>query len=87
MKIMKKSRSLMLVAAMVGASAALTACGELPQDAQMQLGKYRGKADSHPWQGEAQTFAGSEFKRGDKASWDKALATRAQAQNEYTRVR
>ena len=52
----------------------------------MQSGKYRGKPDTHPWQGGDQKFAGEAFKSGDKASWDSAIAKRMQAQNEYVRI-
>jgi hypothetical protein len=71
----------------VAAAAALAAgCSETPQDAALTAGKYQGKPDTHPWDGEAQVFAGAEFKRGDKGSWEAALKSRSQAQNEYVRI-
>ncbi|MEK9721138.1 MAG: hypothetical protein VW339_08175 [Quisquiliibacterium sp.] len=83
---MKKSS---LVAAVFLASVAtigLSACSERPQDAPMKSGKYRGKADTHPWQGGSQKFAGAQFKPGDKASWETAVTNRTQGQNEYVRI-
>ena len=72
----------------VAAAAALAAgCSETPQDAPLTAGKYQGKPDTRPWEGEAQAFAGAEFKRGDKASWEAALKSRSQAQDEYVRIR
>jgi len=61
-------------------------CGEKPQDAPMKSGKYQGKPDNRPWEGDALAYGTNEFKRGDKTGWETALKTRAQAQNEYTRA-
>jgi hypothetical protein len=52
-------------------------CSERPQVAQYKQGTYQGKPDTPPYQG-------APF-NGDKAAWDRAMATRAQNQNEYTR--
>jgi hypothetical protein len=57
---------------------ALAACSERPQVAQYKQGTYQGKPDTPPYQ--------NERFNGDKAAWDRAVATRAQAQNEYKRV-
>jgi hypothetical protein len=67
------------LAAIVLAGVALLAggCSERPQVAQYKQGTYQGKPDTPPYQ--AAPF------NGDKAAWDRALATRAQNQNEYTR--
>jgi hypothetical protein len=54
------------------------ACSERPQVAQYKQGTYQGKPDTPPYQ--------NERFNGDKAAWDKAVATRAQAQNEYKRT-
>jgi hypothetical protein len=63
-------------AAVVAAAALFAcACGEIPQDAPKP---YAGKADTQPWASDA-------FK-GDKAKYDKTLADRADAQNEYIRT-
>ena len=60
----------MLVAVMV-----LCACHEIPQDA---VKPYAGKGDT-------KAYAGDLFK-GDKDKYEKALAARAQTQNEYIRT-
>jgi hypothetical protein len=52
-------------------------CSERPQVAQYKQGTYQGKPDTPPYQN-------APF-NGDKAAWDRAMATRAQNQNEYTR--
>jgi hypothetical protein len=54
---------------------ALGACHEIPQDAPKP---YAGKEDT-------KAYAGDLFK-GDKVAYEKALAARAQNQNEYLRV-
>jgi len=71
----------MIRLAMVAAAcvALLAACGERPQVLEYKQGTYKGKPDTPayknaPWD-------------GDKAAWEKALAQRNQAQNEYKRVR
>jgi hypothetical protein len=51
-----------------------SACGEIPQDAPKP---YAGKEDT-------KAYAGDLFK-GDKDKYEKALALRAQSQNEYVR--
>lgn len=56
----------------------LGACSERPQVARYKQGSYQGKPDTPPYQN-------AQF-NGDKAAWDKAIATRAQAQNEYKRT-
>ena len=61
--------------ALLAAALALAACHEIPQDA----GKtYAGKEDT-------KAYAGDLFK-GDKGKYEKALAARAQTQNEYIRT-
>ena len=57
----------------------LAACGERTKVNTYKQGTYQGKPDTPPYQG-------APF-NGDKAAWDKALATRAQNQNEYKRTR
>ena len=56
----------------------LAACGERPQVVQYKQGTYQGKLDTPPYQN-------APF-NGDKAAWERAVATRAQAQNEYKRT-
>jgi hypothetical protein len=68
----------MLIAATAVASAA---CAEKPQTAQTR------KSDVEPWDaGAAVTFAAPGWKAGDQASWEEQMRTRAQGQNEYSRV-
>ena len=55
---------------------ALASCGEIPQDAPKP---YAGKEDT-------KAYAGDRFK-GDKAAYEKALAERADFQNDYIRTR
>ena len=57
---------------------AAAACSERPQVAQYKQGTYQGKPDTPPYQ--------SAPYNGDKAAWDRAVATRAQGQNEYKRT-
>lgn len=68
-----------VAAAAVCLALTLAACGERPQVVSYKQGTYQGKPDTPPYQG-------APF-NGDKAAWDKALATRAQNQNEYKRTR
>ena len=56
----------------------LGACSERPQVAQYKQGTYQGKPDTPP-------YKNAQF-NDDKAAWDRAIATRAQAQNEYKRT-
>jgi hypothetical protein len=61
--------------AVTAAAVALAACHEIPQDAPKP---YAGKEDT-------KAYAGDLFK-GDKDKYEKALAARAQSQNEYIRT-
>ncbi len=65
----------MRAAAVLAAATLLAACHEIPQDA---VKPYAGKED-------VKAYAGDLFK-GDKAQYEKALAARAQSQNEYIRT-
>jgi phage protein D len=60
-----------------GVALAAAGCSERPQVAQYKQGTYQGKPDTPPYQN-------PQF-NGDKAAWDRAMATRAQNQNEYSR--
>ncbi|HXF79666.1 MAG TPA: hypothetical protein VN598_12430 [Usitatibacter sp.] len=62
-------------AAFVAAALLLAACHEIPQDAAKP---YAGKEDT-------KAYAGDRF-NGDKAKYEKALADRAQNENEYLRT-
>ena len=54
-------------------------CSERPQVVQYKQGTYAGKPDTPP-------YANAPY-NGDKAAWERAVATRAQAQNEYKRIK
>ena len=56
----------------------LAACGERPQVVSYKQGTYQGKPDTPPYQNPPFN--------GDKAAWERAIATRNQAQNEYKRT-
>jgi hypothetical protein len=56
----------------------VAACSERPQVAQYKQGTYQGKPDTPPYQG-------AQF-NGDKTAWERAMAQRAQSQNEYKRT-
>ncbi len=64
------------VAAVVAAG--LAGCGEKPAATVYKQGTYQGKPDTPPYQGAPYN--------GDRAAWERAQATRAQAQNEYKRI-
>jgi hypothetical protein len=61
--------------------ATLAACGEPAQTATTR------KVDTKPWQGPDNVYTANGWKAGDRANWDEQLRQRAQAQNEYTRVK
>ena len=65
----------MRTALFVAGALSLAACHEIPQDAAKP---YAGKEDT-------KAYAGDLFK-GDKDKYQKALAQRAQTQNEYLRT-
>ncbi|MEO5765168.1 MAG: hypothetical protein ABIR52_07655 [Casimicrobiaceae bacterium] len=69
-------RALLVAVASLGL---LAACGERPQVLDYKQGKYQGKPDTPPY--DNPPFS------GNKAEWDRAMATRAQNQNEYKRIR
>ena len=72
---MTRAGGLLLVG---GLLCALAACGERAQVVNYKQGTYQGKPDTPPYQNPPFN--------GDKAAWERALATRAQAQNEYKRT-
>lgn len=63
----------------------LAACGEKPQTIGEKTAGTTVTRDTKPWQGDPLPTQ-AQFTRGDKASWENALKTRMQAQNEYIRV-
>lgn len=72
------TRTVWTVAA-VALALVLAACGERPQVVNYKQGKYAGKPDTP-------AYAAAPY-NGDRAEWERALATRAQAQNEYQRIK
>jgi hypothetical protein len=56
----------------------IAACSERPQVVQYKQGTYAGKPDTAPYQNAPYN--------GDKAAWERAVAQRAQGQNEYKRT-
>ena len=68
----------LLLAAGIGAFG-LAGCGERSQTAHYEDGRYRGKADTPPYQ--AAPF------NGDVQKYHSALRDRAQHQNEYNRIK
>jgi len=85
---MISARKLILSGAVLVALAGLAGCGEKEQVIAYQQGKYQGKPDTRPWENEpgASLYTTSKWTKGDKASWEAALRSRNQNQNEYTRA-
>ena len=79
---------LVIVVAAVTVSAGLAGCGESDQVIVYQQGKYQGKPDTRPWENEpgASLYTTSKWAKGDKSSWESALRSRSQNQNEYVRI-
>jgi hypothetical protein len=61
------------------AALALAGGGARPQVVNYKQGKYQGKPDTPP-------YAAAPF-NGNRQQWESAVDTRAQAQNEYVRLR
>jgi hypothetical protein len=74
--------------AALAAAAGLAGCGEQDQVIAYQQGKYQGKPDTQPWSNApgAALYTTSAWTKGDKSSWEDALRTRSQNQNEYVRI-
>lgn len=81
-------RKLAIAGAALIALAGMTGCGESEQVIVYKQGKYQGKPDTKPWENEpsASLYTTSKWNKGDKSGWETALRSRAQHQNEYTRV-
>ena len=70
------------------AAAGMAGCGEKEQVVVHKEGKYQGKPDTNPWANDpgASLYTTSKWTKGDKTSWETALKSRNQNQNEYTRA-
>ena len=66
----------------------VSGCGERSQVVAYKSGKYQGKTDTKPWENSpgAAPYTTSKWTGGDQASWETALRTRNQSQNEYNRT-
>jgi predicted small lipoprotein YifL len=62
---------------------ALAACGEKPQTIGQSAAK---KQAGNTWDTAQSDFLASGWKPGDKASWEAQMRTRAQSQNENSRI-
>lgn len=67
----------------LAASAALVACGEKEQTANSSAAK----PDTKAWQGADSPYVLTDWKKGDKTSWESQIRNRGQLQNEYNRTR
>lgn len=64
----------------------VTGCGEREQTALYKDGKYRGKPDGRPWDGQPPANVPGEWTKGDRYSWDKQMRSRNDGQNENRRI-
>jgi major membrane immunogen (membrane-anchored lipoprotein) len=71
-------RRLLAIAAAVAAAALVSGCGESTQVTVYKQGQYQGKPDKQPWD--------NDLFKGDRAAWEKAIKSRTDGQNEYTRL-
>jgi len=85
---MISARKFIVAAAALAVTAGLAGCGESKQVIMYQQGKYQGKPDTRPWENDpsASLHTSSTWTKGDKSSWEAALKSRAQSQNEYVRI-
>ena len=84
--------------AVLGLAAVLAGCGEKSQlststavemPGSRAPGEVAGKRvtrDTKAWDGDPLPHQAGNFQRGDNVSWQKALDTRVQGQNEYIRI-
>ena len=74
-------RRLLTLSAALALALALGACTEKPQTASPS------KADTPAWQAADNGYVAPGWKAGDRSSLEQQLRSRAQTQNEYTRIR
>ena len=85
---MSSVRRLLVALAAIAALGGLAGCGEKDQIVLYQQGKYQGKPDTKPADNDpgGSLYTTSKWTKGDKASWEAAIKSRNQNQNEYTRA-
>lgn len=85
---MRTTGKVLLAGVFVLAATLVSGCGERSQVVAYQSGKYQGKTDTKPWENSpgAALYTTSKWTSGDMASWETALRTRNQGQNEYSRT-
>jgi hypothetical protein len=85
---MSTSGRVLAAALVILAATIVSGCGERSQVVVYKSGKYQGKPDARPWENEpgAAPYTTSKWTAGDKTSWETALRTRSQGQNEYSRT-
>jgi hypothetical protein len=85
---MISARKLAVAGVALVALTGLAGCGENEQVIVYQQGKYQGKPDTRPSDNDpgGSLYTTSKWTKGDKASWEAAIKSRNQNQNEYTRV-
>ena len=70
----------------MGVLAAAAAFGLAACEKQQTMAGSQKKSDTPVWQASDNRWALHDFKAGDKASWDRQMALRAQYQNDYSRA-
>lgn len=85
---MMNARNIIFAGAVLALALSLGACGEREQVVVYKQGKYQGKPDTQPWNVDpaASLHTSSKWTKGDKSSWESAVRSRTQSQNEYARV-
>ncbi|MBE0627306.1 MAG: hypothetical protein IH606_21105 [Burkholderiales bacterium] len=79
-------RKLVVAIAALALAVGLAGCGETEQVIMYKQGKYQGKPDTRPWDSAPGATTTSKWSKGDKGSWESALRSRSQNQNEYVRI-
>ena len=67
---------------------ALAGCGERPQEPTEVKRSYQGKRDTLPWDNQPPIaeLRGSQWNKGDRASWETSIKDRQLAQHEHRRI-
>jgi len=81
-------RAFVIAAAALIVLAGVAGCGEKEQVIVYKQGKYQGKPDTKPSDNDpgSSLYTTSKWTKGDKVSWEAAIRSRNQNQNEYTRT-